>query len=116
MSKQAEPLVLNLEQVGAGDVARVGGKCASLGELFRALKPRGVSAVDGFTTTSAAYRLLLATNQLGARLRALMDGLDVHDLHALEAAGGEARVLMLETPLPDELRAALIEAYRSLIA
>ena len=53
-------LVLDLSEVGAGDVALVGGKCASLGELFRALVPKGVRAVDGFATTSEAYRLHLA--------------------------------------------------------
>ncbi len=114
MTIQSEPLVLDLDQVGADDVARVGGKCASLGELFRALKPRGVNAVDGFATTSTAYHALLATNQLGARLRALLDGLDPTDLSALGAAGSEARELMMETPLPDELRAAIIGAYRRL--
>jgi len=59
MPKASKPLVLDLSQVGSGDVALVGGKCASLGELFRSLSPRGVRAVDGFATTSEAYRLLL---------------------------------------------------------
>jgi phosphoenolpyruvate synthase/pyruvate phosphate dikinase len=52
--QQSEPLVLDLSKVGAGDVALVGGKCASLGELFRSLVPRGVRSLDGFATTSEA--------------------------------------------------------------
>ncbi len=67
MGKTSKPLVLDLSEVGARNVQLVGGKCASLGELFRALTPRGVRAVDGFATTSEAYRLLLLTNGLGEK-------------------------------------------------
>lgn len=112
--KSTNPLVLDLSEVSADDVALVGGKCASLGELFRALRPRGVRCVDGFATTSEAYRLLLNTDGLGARLRELMEGLDHEDIKALNAAGREARALMLDTPLPVEVNDAILEAYRRL--
>ncbi len=92
MVKGSKPLVLKLSEVGAGDVELVGGKCASLGELFRTLVPRGVRAVDGFATTSEAYRLLVNTNGLGK----------------------EARALMLDTPLPQEVNDAILNAYREL--
>jgi pyruvate,water dikinase len=111
MNSQSTKLVLDLSEVGAGDVAIVGGKCASLGELFRALVPRGVRALDGFATTSEAYRSLLATNGLGTRLRELMDGLDHEDIQALNRAGREARALMLDTSLPPEVNDAILEAY-----
>ena len=114
MSKTNKPLVLDLSEVGAADVHLVGGKCASLGELYRSLKPRGVRAVDGFATTSEAYRLLLETNGLGERLRELMSGLDHNDIRALNHAGKEARALMLDTPLPGEVHNAIIDAYRRL--
>ena len=114
MAKNSKPLVLDLSEVGAGDVQLVGGKCASLGELFRALVPRGVRAVDGFATTSEAYRLLLETNGLGERLRELMEGLDHNDIRALNEAGREARALMLDTPLPPEVDEAIKDAYRRL--
>lgn len=112
--KTSKPLVLDLSEVGAGDVELVGGKCASLGELFRALLPRGVRAVDGFATTSEAYRLLLNTAGLGERLRELMSGLDHNDIRALNIAGREARALMLDTPLPKEVDQAILGAYRRL--
>ncbi len=112
--KSENPLVLDLSEVGADDVALVGGKCASLGELFRALRPRGVRCVDGFATTSEAYRLLLNTDGLGTRLRELMEGLDHEDIKALNAAGREARALMLDTPLPAEVNDAILEAYKRL--
>ena len=85
-----------------------------LGELFRALVPRGVRAVDGFATTSESYRLLVNTNGLGKRLRELMSGLDHNDIKALNEAGKEARALMLDTPLPQEVNDAILNAYREL--
>ncbi|HET6671716.1 MAG TPA: phosphoenolpyruvate synthase [Pyrinomonadaceae bacterium] len=114
MAKTSKPLVLKLSEVGAGDVELVGGKCSSLGELFRALVPRGVRAVDGFATTSEAYRLLVNTNGLGKRLRELMAGLDHNDIKALNEAGKEARALMLDTPLPQEVNNAILNGYREL--
>ncbi|MBA2528198.1 MAG: phosphoenolpyruvate synthase [Pyrinomonadaceae bacterium] len=112
--KPSKPLVLDLSEVGAGDVELVGGKCASLGELFRALVPRGVRAVDGFATTSEAYRLLLSMAGLDGRLRELMSGLDHNDIRALNDAGRKARALMLDTPLPKEVDQAILGAYRRL--
>jgi pyruvate,water dikinase len=112
--KNDNPLVLDLSEVGADDVALVGGKCASLGELFRALRPRGVRCVDGFATTSEAYRLLLNTDGLGIRLRELMEGLDHEDIKALNTAGREARALMLDTQLPTEVNDAILDAYARL--
>jgi pyruvate,water dikinase len=114
MTKSPKALVLDFSQVSASDVHLVGGKCASLGELYRALAPRGVRAVDGFATTSEAYRLLLETNGLGERLRTLMNGLDHNDIRALNEAGREARALMLDTPLPQSVHEAIIDAYHRL--
>src|SRR5918998_2996927 len=107
MGNNGMPLVLDLAQVGAGDVALVGGKCASLGELFRSLAPQGVRAVDGFATTCEAYRLLLESDGLGKRLRELMHGLEYEDLKALNKAGREARALMLDAPLPPAVHQAI---------
>jgi len=114
MKQDPTPLVLDLSECGAGDVELVGGKCASLGELFRSLAPRGVRAVDGFATTREAYRLLLETDGLGERLRELMSGLEHEDLKSLNKAGREARALMLDTPLPRPVHDSILDAYRRL--
>ena len=114
MGKASDQLVLDLIEVGADDVGRVGGKGANLGELFRSLTKQGVRAVDGFATTDEVYRRLLETNGLGSRLRELMQGLDYDDMEALNRAGREARALMLDTPLPDEVERAILDAYRRL--
>lgn len=110
----AKPFVLDLSEVGAGDVALVGGKCASLGELFRELTTQGVRAVDGFSTTSHAYNTILETDGLRDKLKALLKGLDPNDLDELARVGGEARRLMLEAPFPAELESAIHDAYERL--
>jgi pyruvate,water dikinase len=110
----SNPHVLDFSQVGAGDVALVGGKCSSLGELFRELTTQGVRAVDGFSTTSDAYHLLLDTGGLRARLKKLLKGLDVDNLDELARVGNEARSMMLETPFPKDVEAAIIESYKRL--
>jgi pyruvate,water dikinase len=111
---EGNPYVLDFSQVGNKDVAMVGGKCASLGELFRELTIQGVRAVDGFSTTSHAYELLLETNGLRKKLQKLLKGLDVNDLDALARVGAEARGLMLETPFPPEVESAIHDAYKRL--
>src|SRR6476660_4408860 len=112
--KNSKPFVLDLSEVSADDVALVGGKCSSLGELFRELTTQGVRTVDGCTTTSHAYEVLLETGGLRKRLQKLLKGLDVNDLDELARVGSEARNLMLETPFPKEVETAIFEAYKNL--
>ena len=111
---EMKPYVLNLDQVTADDVALVGGKCSSLGELFRELTKQGVRAVDGFTTTSHAYNLLLETDGLRKKLQKLLKGLDVNDMDELARVGAAARSLMLETPFPKDVEVAIIQAHKEL--
>ena len=111
---EAVKYVLDFSEVGAGDVAVVGGKCASLGELFRELTGQGVQAVDGFSTTSHAYNLLLETDGLRGKLKKLLKGLDVNDLDELARVGAEARRLMIETPFPPDVETAIHAAYKTL--
>src|SRR5215218_925226 len=105
----SKPYVLDFSEISADDVALVGGKCSSLGELFRELTTEGVRAVDGYSTTSDAYDLLLNTGGLRKKLQKLLKGLDVNDLDELARVGAEARRLMLETPFPRELEEAIID-------
>ncbi len=105
---------LDFSQVGAGDVAVVGGKCASLGELFRELTTQGVRSVDGFSTTSHAYHTLLDTDGLRAKLKKLLKGLDVNDLDELARVGSAARAMMMETPFGKDVETAILDSYHRL--
>jgi pyruvate,water dikinase len=106
--------VVDFSDISLSDVARVGGKNASLGELFGTLKPRGVRVLDGFATTADAYRRLLATHGLEDRLRTIFRALDPENLVELGRRGEAARAAVLETPIPEDLRSALLDGYERL--
>jgi pyruvate,water dikinase len=105
---------LNFAEIGMKDVNRVGGKNASLGELFNSLKSKGVGVIDGFATTADAYRVLLAQGELEYELRSLVSDFDHENVEELRRRGHAARVAILDMPLPKELRNAVITAYEQL--
>ena len=107
--------VLNLNDVGLGDIGRVGGKNASLGEMRRHLTAAGVRVPPGFATTADAYREFLAHDGLAARIARRLATLDIDDTRALAAAGAEVRHWILATPLPPSLTTEIEHAYRTLI-
>jgi pyruvate,water dikinase len=107
---------LDFAQITLGDVSRVGGKNASLGQLFNTLRPEGVNVLDGFATTADAYRRLLQEKNLAERLRALLSDFDLADVNELAKRGHAARAAVMETPLPDELRQAVMAACEQLCA
>lgn len=110
------PYVLDFSEIGLADVPRVGGKNASLGEMFRALKPQSVGVLDGFATTADAYRHLLSAKGLEARLRTTFGPFDAENLEELARRGEAARAAVLDTPLPEDLRAAILGAFDRLCA
>lgn len=105
---------LDFSQISLKSLPLVGGKNASLGELFNALKLKGIGVLDGFATTADAYRTLLAERDLEYKLRSVLSDFDVEDVTELSARGHAARVAVLDTPLPKELREAITMAYDQL--
>jgi len=106
---------LKFSDIRISDLSRVGGKNASLGELFAVLKPKGVGVLDGFAVTTDAYWRLLEEEGLRGKLERIFEGLDPEDLQTLAAAGQAARSSILETPLPDDLRLSISGAYTELV-
>ncbi|MCK4706976.1 MAG: phosphoenolpyruvate synthase, partial [Gammaproteobacteria bacterium] len=82
-------------EIGINDVAVVGGKNASLGEMYTALSEHGVNVPYGFATTAEAYQLYLQQNDLTAEINRLLDELDVHDVIALSKTGQLIRSMIL---------------------
>ena len=105
---------LDFSEMSMKDINRVGGKNASLGELFNSLRSKGVGVIDGFATTADAYRALLAERELEYELRSLVSDFDHEDVEELKRRGHAARVAILDRPLPTELRDAVIAAYEKL--
>ncbi|MEL6552500.1 MAG: phosphoenolpyruvate synthase [Cyanobacteria bacterium J06621_11] len=109
-------LILEFEQIGIQDVPQVGGKNASLGEMIQQLAPQGVRVPTGFTTTAHAYRDFIYQAGLEAQLRSHLESLNIEDLQALRRCGKSVRDLILKTPFPPELEAAITGAYLKLCA
>jgi pyruvate,water dikinase len=106
--------ILHFPEITLKDLPKVGGKNASLGELYNSLKPQNVNVLDGFATTAEAFRHFLRVNDLEDFLRKLFDGLNADDTAELQKCGRRARAAILEKPLPDDLRRAITDAYRVL--
>ena len=106
--------ILSLDAVGLGDVARVGGKTASLGELRRLLREGPVSTPDGFAVTAAAYRDALSRAGAWSELAELMKGLEPDDVEGVAARGARARELVYAATGRDALRDGVFRAYAAL--
>ena len=108
----ADVLVVDLSAVRRGDVGRVGGKNASLGEMISALGDQGIRVPGGFATTAEAYRRFVAENGIDRLLAgALGAGRD-----SLASAAAEIRDAFVRGSWPQELEAAIRGAYRDLCA
>ena len=105
------PYVIFFEKLGRDDVAIVGGKNSSLGEMIQNLTQLGVKAPPGFATTSKAYRDFLSDNNLDKQLAALLKDLDVEDLAALADKGAKARQLILNGTFSEKFTQELKQAY-----
>ncbi|MGD8801301.1 MAG: phosphoenolpyruvate synthase [Desulfobacterales bacterium] len=101
------------EDLDSGDVSRVGGKNASLGEMIQALKHQGIRVPDGFATTAGAYREFLTANDLSDKVQALLD--DLHaDKKELEQVGHAIRRLIRSGIFPDPIANSIGDAYADL--
>jgi pyruvate, water dikinase len=101
------------DEIGLDDVAEVGGKTASLGEMYSALGSQGVRVPDGFALTAAAYRASLDAADTWAELRALMN-FDHRDVALLADRAAAARRIVYEATGNSALRGQILGAYRAL--
>jgi pyruvate,water dikinase len=102
------------EEFGIGDVPLVGGKNASLGEMYRQLSSAGVRVPHGFAITAAAYRYVLDQAGAWGRLHEALDGLDPADVAALARSGKQAREIVYGAGLPADLASEILAGYRRL--
>lgn len=111
---QSENYIRFFEEISIEDIPLVGGKNASLGEMVQILNPVGVLIPNGFAITANAYRALLSENQLWDKLHNIIDPLEEDNLSDLAARGRQARQLIYEVPLPDDLINQIHKAYQKL--
>ncbi|GAB1407422.1 phosphoenolpyruvate synthase [Thermomonas brevis] len=110
------PNVLWLQDLRLSDLAQVGGKNSSLGEMIGQLADLGVSVPGGFATTADAFKAFIAHNDLHQRIFDRLATIDVEDVPALTAAGKEIRGWVIDAPLQPDLDADIRSAYAKLCA
>ena len=103
------------EQLDHADLALVGGKNASLGEMYQSLAGAGVPVPNGFALTTAAYRRLLDEPEVSEQIQQALADLDVDDVTSLAACGRICRAAIYDAPFPDDIADAVRAAEAQLV-
>lgn len=109
-------LIKKFSNITLADLPIVGGKNSSLGEMFGPLNSKGIKVPDGFATTSSAYWKFLDANNISGKLAGLMGSLDRKNFSNLKEIGAQARQLILNGQMPEELNNIIIHEYKALFA
>jgi pyruvate,water dikinase len=107
--------IVPLQALGMSDVARVGGKNASLGEMLQNLSALDIKVPGGFATTVDAYREFIAHENLADRITQCLKTLQVDDVVALQQAGGKIRQWVMDVPFPTAFENAIDVAFTALV-
>ncbi|MCR6638230.1 MAG: phosphoenolpyruvate synthase [Sporocytophaga sp.] len=106
--------ILSFSEIHLNDIAQVGGKNSSLGEMFNTLSSKGINIPDGFATTSFAYQEFIKSNKLGNDLKSILEKLDTKNFSNLTEIGLSCRNLVLKAAIPNEIETAIKDGYRDL--
>jgi len=106
-------IIVPLESVGLADIALVGGKCASLGEMIRNLAGLGVRIPGGYVITTDAYRQFLEQSQLETFIKAELDRIDFNNVESLRRSGSKIRQAISNARFPHELSHQIIASYEA---
>ncbi len=115
-SSHDKELILWFDDIGIGDVHLVGGKNASLGEMYQHLTAKGVAVPHGFAITAYAYQYLIKSAGIEDAVIDALEGLDTHDLHNLQARGKKVREIIRGAEFPQDLKDAIITSYKKMEA
>ena len=106
--------ILRFDEIWIEDVPYVGGKNASLGEMYTNLVPKGVNIPNGFAITAYAYRYLLKETGADKKIKEILADLDTTDMENLAQRGSRVRSLIKSLEFPEDLTSAIIEAYKKM--
>ncbi len=109
-------LILWFDDIGIEDVPDVGGKNASLGEMYQHLTAKGVAVPHGFAITAYAYQYLIKSAGIEDDVKNALAGLDTHDLKNLQERGEKVRNIIRGAEFPQDLKDAIIDAYKKMEA
>lgn len=106
--------IKNFADIRIEDVPEVGGKNASLGEMYSALTPKGVKVPNGFAITAEAFRYYLRFNKLDEQISELLKDLDPDNTQQLSDIGGKIRAGIEYGNMPEDLEEQIKSAYKKL--
>ena len=114
MVSREKRFILWWDELSIDDVPLVGGKNASLGEMYRKLTKKGVRIPNGFAISAYAYQYLLKTAGIEQDIKDVLRGLNVKNVHQLAEKGRKVREIIYHAKFPEDLRAEIYNAYRKL--
>ncbi|MCS7278524.1 MAG: phosphoenolpyruvate synthase [Thermodesulfobacteriaceae bacterium] len=112
--EDSKKFILWFDQISYKDVPLVGGKNASLGEMYSKLFPKGINIPYGFAVTAEAYKFFIKENRLDNIIKDTLVGLNTHDIVDLQRRGKRIRSLILNAKMPKELEEEIRKAYERL--
>ncbi len=114
MQAKKNKFILWFKDTGIKDIPRVGGKNASLGEMYSKLTSKGVAVPNGFSVTAYAYDYFLKTAGIKDDIEKILADLDTNSIKNLSERGAKVRATILNAKFPEDLKKAIIEAYHQL--
>ena len=106
--------ILWFDQLNNDDVQFVGGKNASLGEMYSQLTPKGIKIPNGFAITAHAYRYFLEKAGIKDQIKHILHDVDTTDMKNLADRGLKVRETIIKAEFPEDLKKAILSAYRDL--
>jgi len=114
MKNKSKKIILWFKDIKYKDVPLVGGKNASLGEMYNQLSGKGINVPNGFALTSEAYWYFLKENKLEKKLKKIFVKFNPKSIKSLQETGSRARKIILGGKLPEDLKEKIAESYRKL--
>ena len=109
-----ENYIKKFNEISIADIAAVGGKNSSLGEMFSKLSSKGILVPNGFATTAFAFEEYLSHNSLRLPLHELVEDLDKKNFSNLQTIGARARALLMKATMPRSMELAIVHAYKEM--
>jgi len=114
MKKRDKSFILWFKDIAISDISLVGGKNASLGEMYSKLQSSGVRVPNGFAVTAYAYRFFIEASGVDKYIKERMLNVNMSNMGELASAGGDVRDAIATAPLPKSLKDAICNAYAQL--
>jgi pyruvate,water dikinase len=114
MKKSTKKFILWFEEISKKDVPLVGGKNASLGEMFSKLMKKGIQVPNGFAITADAFWYYLSFNKIDKKLKEIFEKFDPKSIESLKETGEKSRNLILKGKFPPDLEKEILKNYQKL--